>query len=1243
MIDRKLLLSDLQKRVKLLEDDLRARCDAVAEINDALKKEYDAARAKKRTALTYNVWRDEELTQVAVAWVLAGVFARFLEDNELIESPVIAGPEAGRMQRARDEQALFFRGKPTASERDYFEKIFADLGGLPGMGDFFDRKHNPLWRVGPSADAARDLIEFWRRTDPDSGAIHHDFTDPDWNTRFLGDLYQDLSEAAKKKFALLQTPDFVEAFILDRTLTPAINTFGYQTVRMIDPTCGSGHFLLGSFARLFKLWRDDDPGGNSRALAQKALDGVYGVDLNPFAVAIARFRLLLAALSVCEVKRLKDAPDFRINLAVGDSLLHGARFDSEGKPYTVGRQELFGGDEEVFKDELAHFFEREDREELHRILGQQYHAVVGNPPYITVKDKALNQLYRDRYDSCSGKYALSVPFMERFFDLALSGSGDGCERAGFTGQITSNSFMKREFAKKLIEKHIPRWDLTHVLDTSGAYIPGHGTPTVILFGRNKKPVGSPVRTVMGIAGEPEEPQDPGRGVVWSAILKQIDDPGSESEFVQVVDKERTDFNRHPWSIGGGGAAVVSEIIEKESFSTLGLLTNVSGVMVIPGDDDVLIGVSRAEWRRRGVNDEHLRPFLEGELIRDFQAFDKYCCHFPYTSEGIFEPDPTADHHLWAFRSLLRRGICFGRTREQRGMDWREWAMVVKDKFPLKQSFIFPGIATHNHFILEPGSSLTKQSLPLFRLDESFSENERLKVYGYVSSSVFCFLMKQACYPKERATGDISKVRCRPETNRYDFNSTAVMRLSIPDFKSPGWDYIARLAKGLQLFGQACEQNSPEKVVKNTMSGKNSAADISLAFEQADKQYLGARAHAVLVQEELDWAVYSEFNFHLEVPLLGLGDLDVEIGISPDQRPFKSGLESGLNNFSVRLENAFRTRAGILEVSNTIRFLETDLFKRPWLGRRGVYGRSNLTFLQRIRIELKSWLLARLEGYFFEGARVCDLNEIRDSKSEIGDPFDPVAQGFSAASEPQLASTNQLAAVVEADARFLEAAEVYLGAPGFAVPKLIRELVAAESVPFLPGMRYKETGLRKREDWEGVWELQRAEDAVEAEVRDENASLKEDQLKPLIRAAQQQRVGDIPVPPKYAAKDFKKTDWWKLRGKLDVPKERWVIYPGAEREEDGSPPIAWAGWDHLQQARALAAYYLDASQNRGWSAEKLRPLLAGLVDLLPWLKQWHNDYDPELAMGMGDYFSGFVEEEARKQETTVEALDELRFS
>ena len=59
---------------------------------------------------------------------------------------------------------------------------------------------------------------------------------------------------------------------------------------------------------------------------------------------------------------------------------------------------------------------------------------------------------------------------------------------------------------------------------------------------------------MGIKGEPSTPDDPAQGLVWSAIVGQIDRAGSESEFVSVADTAARGFGRHPWSIGGGGAA-----------------------------------------------------------------------------------------------------------------------------------------------------------------------------------------------------------------------------------------------------------------------------------------------------------------------------------------------------------------------------------------------------------------------------------------------------------------------------------------------------------------------------------------------------------------------------------------------------------------------------------------------------------------------------------------------------------------
>lgn len=453
MINATPLLSDLTKLLKRLEGDLLERIEQTPELKTSLQTEWQAARDADRCAETFETWADQVITQAGVHWLLSCVFLRFIEDNQLVDRPWLGGtPESGRLELARDRHHAYFQAYPQESDREYLLAAFREAGTLPGLHTFFDEAHNPVFRLGISGDAAMALRQFWQQVDPSTGLLVHDFTDPSWNTRFLGDLYQDLSEATRKRYALLQTPEFVEEFILDRTLTPAIREFGYREVRMIDPTCGSGHFLLGGFHRMLAEWQRNEPGRNPVDLAQKALDAVAGVDLNPFAVAISRFRLFVAALQASGVHRLVNAHDFKVHVAIGDSLLHGTRFG------LTQSQELFDAAESHAETGLAHAYASEDLAEVQRILGRQYHAVVGNPPYIVVKDAALNGAYRQRYASCHRQYSLGCPFTERFFELAVTGRGIG-RQAGYVGLITANSFMKREFGSKLIEQVLPRVDL----------------------------------------------------------------------------------------------------------------------------------------------------------------------------------------------------------------------------------------------------------------------------------------------------------------------------------------------------------------------------------------------------------------------------------------------------------------------------------------------------------------------------------------------------------------------------------------------------------------------------------------------------------------------------------------------------------------------------------------------------------------------------------------------------------------
>lgn len=648
--------------------------------------------------------------------------------------------------------------------------------------------------------------------DPATGAIVHDFTDPDWDTRFLGDLYQDLSESVRKRYALLQTPEFVERFILDYTLEPAKAAFGLPGLRLIDPTCGSGHFLLTGFERLFADWQRREPATNARALSQRALDAIHGVDINPYAVAIARFRLLIAAMKAAGSERLKDAPDFHFNLAVGDSLLLGPRHEWEGQ----------GNQGDLLDDPLAHCFEVEDRDKLERILGQRYQVVVGNPPYITVKDKALNQAYRDRYPTCHRQYSLGVPFTERFFDLTLPAEEN--RPAGFVGMITANSFMKREFGKKLIEAYLPRKDLSHVIDTSGAYIPGHGTPTVILFGRNRKPEGERVRAVLGIRGEPSTPEDAAQGLVWRSIVELLERPGSENAFVSVVDQDRGLYARHPWSVGGGGASDLKVLLEGDGVVSLGQRILEIGRTTHTGEDEVFYMPRSAVVTRKLI--DTAVPLVVGEDVRDWGTEPGDWSLMPYdldTANPLECLTGALEQHCWTFRCHMRHRKDFGQFIEERGLRWYEHSMFFPQRFRTPLSITFAFVATHNHFVLDRGGKVFKQSAPVIKLPAGASEDDHLALLGLLNSSTGCFWMKQVFHNKG-GQGINEGLKAEAREKFHEFTGTGLKGFSIP--ADPEAKTRA-LATALDQSAQHLTDQDPAKV----LSTQWTASDLPAMLDQ----------------------------------------------------------------------------------------------------------------------------------------------------------------------------------------------------------------------------------------------------------------------------------------------------------------------------------------------------------------------------------------------------------------------------
>ena len=1215
MIDASRLLNDLQRLVSELEDDLRERMGEVPKARERLEEQYRDAKAAGRTGEPLEPWRDEFLTQVAVAWVLGCVFIRFMEDNRLVDTPWLSGT-GDRRQRALDQHELYFRHpeRRTHSDRDYLFATFDQTRALPAAAELFDPKHNPLWAAELSGDGASKLLQFWQRVDPDAGKLDHDFTDPDWNTRFLGDLYQDLSESGRKRYALLQTPEFVEEFILDRTLTPAIDEFGLNEVRLIDPTCGSGHFLLGAFQRLFDLWVTNEPGTNPRALAQRALDQVYGVDLNPFAVAIARFRLLVEALRASGVRslRVEEAPAFHINVAAGDSLLHGRRFDQ--LDLGSGAEQLRG------QPGIGHAFMAEDLDSLNEVLGQQYHAVVGNPPYITVKDMALNRLYRDRYATCHMKYSLGVPFAERFFGLAEA--GDMKRAAGFVGMITANSFMKREFGKKLIEQFFPRVDVTHVIDTSGAFIPGHGTPTVILFGRNRHPIAGEIRTVMGISGEPSTPDDPSRGEVWRSIVERVDQPNTETEFVSVTDYPRARFATHPWSLGGGGSAELKEHLDVLGVSKLGEVAKSIGFASFTGLDDAFVH-RQSDLARRGVPKELVRPFVYGESIRDWTIDTKLEALVPYQEN--LEPLPISSESAWArllwpLRSSLKGVRSFGgKTREELGDDWWTWYRWIPDKYGTPFFLTFAEVASHNHFVLERGQKVFNQTAPVIKLPSGATEDDHLALLALLNSSTACFWMKQVSHQKQMTGGDGIRVASVAKVP-YQYAGRALAGLPIPEafFDVQMQARFVELGRSLDQLGQEITNCDLQALLIDEVT--SAKPNLQRRSEELQNRRRVLRRKSIFLQEELDFAAYVAFGLCTD-DVLATHDSHCNEGLEAGMRPFEIHDGKNLDGFPVtdsvpefsetEPARTWRLRLKLIEEDRNLRIIENSRYKRRWIGRQGLFNHA--ARLDDLAEECSHWLLRRLEtpSYWPDGG---------------------------------LQTVARLGEFAGRDPDFMQIAELYRGHADFNVASLVAELVADESVPFLPVLRYKPSGLRKRAVWERTWSLQRAEDAIDAELEagllrleGEADDAYRDRVTKAAKSRKASDVGDIPPPPKYRSADFLNTTFWRLRGALDVAKERFVSYPSCSPAADASLLVGWAGWNPLQQAQALSAHYLEMKERDGWSPERLTPLLAGLQELLPWVKQWHNDIDPAHGVRMGDYFEDFANEEARELGVTPDQI------
>jgi hypothetical protein len=453
-------------------------------------------------------------------------------------------------------------------------------------------------------------------------------------------------------------------------------------------------------------------------------------------------------------------------------------------------------------------------------------------------------------------------------------------------------------------------------------------------------------------------------------------------------------------------------------------------------------------------------FVTGDDVRDWAFFEGSAILDPYGNDyehrDIERKDVHALRLLWPNRMGLRSRRMFGKTADEAGIPWYEYRYIETERAKAVPLIAFACVATQNQFALLRRRVVSNRHAPVIKLPADASEDDHLALLGLLNSSTACFWMKQIFYDK--GGGGISEgVKAEAWERFYEHDGTKLKQFPLPP------DRPLALGRQLDDLARQLSATLPAAVVSR---GVPTAAGLAAAREAADA-LLG---RMIALQEELDWECYRLYGLIDDAPrcskppAIKLGQRAFEIVLA---RQMAAGEEETTwftrhsstpmtqipSDWPEEYRKIVQRRIEIVESDKNVALIERPEYKRRW---------NTEPWDEQQTRALKEWLLDRLESYFDIDGRLNDRKEIT-ARGDLR--------------EPRLTSVAKVADLAKQDQDFMQVAELCAGRMDFDVAALVGELVAAESVPCLPILRYKPSGIDKRTAWERTWALQREEDRI----------------------------------------------------------------------------------------------------------------------------------------------------------------------
>ncbi|MSP14196.1 MAG: restriction endonuclease subunit R [Chloroflexi bacterium] len=462
----------------------------------------------------------------------------------------------------------------------------------------------------------------------------------------------------KKAGGVYYTPAYIVAYIVkqtvgklveDKTLRQAGGEGKAPPLRVLDPACGSGSFLIGAYQFLLDWFRDgyvaDGPEkwttGRSARLFQHSggdwalttgerkrilLNHIYGVDIDPQAVEVTKLSLLLKVLEGENQQTLarqlslfqeRALPDLGANIKCGNSLI-GPDFYESQQLSLLDEEEMYRVNVFDWQASFPQLFSGDE---------DGFDAVIGNPPY--VRQELLGnykKYFQQKYQVYNGIADLYVYFLEKGVSLLNSG--------GVFSYIVANKWMRANYGEPL-RRWLQQQPIEEIIDFGDLPVFQTATTYPCILRIHKGASATTFHT---------------------AQIKTLDFTSLE-EYVgeHMYTLDRTNLGGAGWSLAEEGKQrlidkiwTVSVPLNKYSNERIyyGIKTGLNEAFIINE-------VTRAELINQDPKSEELiKPFLMGRDIKRYQAprSDRYLI---FTRRGLnIKNYPAIERHLSKFKDRL---------------------------------------------------------------------------------------------------------------------------------------------------------------------------------------------------------------------------------------------------------------------------------------------------------------------------------------------------------------------------------------------------------------------------------------------------------------------------------------------------------------------------------------------------------------------------------------------------------------